>query len=45
MLKPSLLATQGYSSKERKGALFDEWEFSEAGATEQSEVLTSDLCI
>ncbi|KAG2306142.1 hypothetical protein Bca52824_025890 [Brassica carinata] len=28
---------KGYSSKERKGALFDEWEFSEAGGAEQSE--------
>ncbi|EFH59392.1 hypothetical protein ARALYDRAFT_318610 [Arabidopsis lyrata subsp. lyrata] len=28
---------KGYSSKERKGALFDEWEFSEAGVAEQSE--------
>ncbi|CAH8302069.1 unnamed protein product [Eruca vesicaria subsp. sativa] len=26
-----------YSSKERKGALFNEWEFSEAGGAEQSE--------
>lgn len=44
-LKPSLLVTQGYSSKERKGALFNEWEFSEAGAAEQSEVLLSDICV
>jgi homeobox protein cut-like len=28
---------KGYGSKERKGALFDEWEFSEAGVAEQSE--------
>ncbi|KAF2557807.1 hypothetical protein F2Q68_00017351 [Brassica cretica] len=35
---------KGYSSKERKGALFNEWEFSEAGAAEQSEVLLSDIC-
>ncbi|CAN7000638.1 protein CASP [Brassica rapa] len=28
---------KGYSSKERKGALFNEWEFSEAGVAEQSE--------
>ena len=42
-LKPPLLVTQGYSSKERKGALFNEWEFSEAGVTEQSEVLLFDL--
>jgi hypothetical protein len=41
ILKPYLLVTQGYGSKERKGALFDEWEFSEAGVAEQSEVLLS----
>ncbi|KAJ4893950.1 Protein CASP [Raphanus sativus] len=28
---------KGYSSKERKGALFNEWEFSDAGVAEQSE--------
>ncbi|KAF3603863.1 hypothetical protein F2Q69_00037990, partial [Brassica cretica] len=30
---------KGYSSKERKGALFNEWEFSEAGVAEQSEAM------
>ncbi|KAK6925232.1 CASP, C-terminal [Dillenia turbinata] len=28
---------KGYSSKERKGALFDDWDLSESGATETSE--------
>ncbi|KAJ0264386.1 Protein CASP [Hirschfeldia incana] len=28
---------KGYSSKEQKGALFNEWEFSEAGVADQSE--------
>lgn len=29
---------QGYSSRDRKGSLFDEWDLSEAGASQQSEV-------
>jgi homeobox protein cut-like len=29
---------QGYSSKDRKGSLFDAWDLSEAGGVELSEV-------
>jgi hypothetical protein len=39
---------QGYSSKDRKGNLFDEWDLSEAGGSELSEVPVSllfQLCI
>lgn len=29
---------QGYSSKDRKGGLFDDWDLSEAGGAELTEV-------
>lgn len=32
---------QGYSSKDRKGNLFDDWDLSEARGSELSEVLVS----
>lgn len=32
------LLMQGYSSKDRKGNLFDDWDLSEAGGSELSEV-------
>lgn len=32
------ISVQGYNAKDRKGALFDDWELPESGTTGQSDV-------
>lgn len=37
-LKITVSITQGYSSKDKKGTLFDGWDLSESGGSDQPEV-------
>lgn len=41
MVTSLLLRMQGYNAKDRKGALFDDWDLPESGAAEHSEVVFS----